>query len=261
MSSNWNFPLIGINEDQGTVGGTSLPTALTTSYTQLVAATTYEWCGFHFVYDATSVSQHSVTLGIGSAGNEFALIADLLEDGRVSGNVAYGDLFCPLRIPVGTRIAAKTSIATPGNACIYGMAAGASGGVACGSICELAGTAGTGTDVDAGATANTKGAWTQLSASTAYPWRGFMLSIADASSSSSNDPFLVDIGIGGSGSEQPILSNFFVRRLLNHGVVNPWHGPFLCDVPAGTRIAARVQTNTLTSTIRHLGINVHGIVG
>lgn len=261
MSSNWNFPLIGINEDEGTVSSTSLPTAVTNSYTQLVAATAYEWCGFHLIYDATSTTQHSVTLGLGSAGNEFALIADLLTDCTSGTILSEANLFCPLRVPAGTRIAAKTSSASGGNMSLVGMAAGASGGVACGSFCEFAGTAGTGVTVDCGAVANTKGAWTQITASTTYPWRGFFLSISDAGTISANQPYLIDIGIGGAGSEQAILSNHFVRINANHLISNPWRGPFLCDIPAGTRIAARGQTNNTTSTHRSPAINVHGIVG
>jgi hypothetical protein len=262
MSSNWNFPLIGINEDQASVGSTSLPTGITNSYTQLVSATTYEWAGFHLIYEQTSLTQHSVTLGLGAAASEFALINDLLISAANSATTATAEpgLFVPIRIPLGTRVAAKSSIATGGNMMIVGQAAGTSGGVACGSFCELAGTAGTGTDMDAGTSANTKGAWTQLAASTTNPWRGFMLSVADTASGTTAATFLLDIGIGGSGSEQAILSNYFIHRHSNHVIVNPWRGPFLCDVPAGTRIAARIQCSSATSTIRHLGVNIHGIV-
>lgn len=89
--------------------------------------------------------------------------------------------------------------------------------------------------VDTGS-ANTKTAWVQQIASLAYSTSGFLLYVQNSPS----EYQLIDIGIGGAGSEVVVLPNFRVSQALSGT-----HSNFTCFIPlalpAGTRVAIRSQ--------------------
>ena len=71
-----------------------------------------------------------------------------------------------------------------------------------------------GSTIDAGGTANTKGSYTQMVASTsrdycALAWCMDSLNVTPANTAN----FLVDVAIGGAGSEQVIVSNLFAQHV------------------------------------------------
>jgi len=92
------------------------------------------------------------------------------------------------------------------------------------------------TELTAGS-ANTKSAWTQLIGSTSYDccWVQPIVTYYGEVSA-----IAVDFGIGPSGSETPIISNFLVYNagatLLSYGTA-----AFPLSIPAGTRISVRCQ--------------------
>lgn len=112
-----------------------------------------------------------------------------------------------------------------------------------------------GTTITASGTANTKGSWTQLSASTSgdASWIEVMIG------SSTIGRFLVDIGIGASGSETVLLSN------LHFDSANSGAGAMYYRLPvaiaAGTRIAARVQASVGSRSVRVMAILFSGDAG
>lgn len=96
------------------------------------------------------------------------------------------------------------------------------------------GTSDNRTQVTASGSANTKGSWTQLAASCPFNATGLILNTIVPLGSA-----LIDIGIGGAGSEQIIIpniatftgstgTNFFVSEVM----------PVM--IPSGTRVAARI---------------------
>lgn len=104
-----------------------------------------------------------------------------------------------------------------------------------------------GTTVTANASANTKGSYSQLIASTAYPSAGIMLEVVVGSN---NADYLMDLAIGGAGSEQILIADILVgstvgssRRILM----------LPCAIPAGTRISARCQSTTGGATLTVMG--------
>ena len=102
-------------------------------------------------------------------------------------------------------------------------------------------TASVGTVATSSASANTKGSWAQLIASTDMPADGFLLHVENPSAVTKD--YLVDIAVGGAGSEQVILSNLLVTVRNTNGYAHtgiPFFGP---HIPAGSRISARVQSN------------------
>ena len=93
--------------------------------------------------------------------------------------------------------------------------------------------------VFANSTANTKGAWAEIHASTPYPIEGFWLSL-DYGNNTANRDQLIDIGIGASGSEVVLVSNIY--GTYDAGSTHLYYIPL--SVPAGTRISARSQSNS-----------------
>lgn len=88
-------------------------------------------------------------------------------------------------------------------------------------------------------TANLKGSWVEIIASTAF---GSSALCFGKTLSSGNVQFLVDIGIGGSGSEQVIVPNIMTAN-GDVGRIAPVFQVLPMPIPAGTRIACRIQAN------------------
>lgn len=107
-----------------------------------------------------------------------------------------------------------------------------------------------GPGISPSATANTKGAWSQLISSAASDI--YMLRIIaeyQGNGSSGNDGYaLLDIGVGASGSEVVLIPNIIMGNDQPSG-----NGMGFLDllipisIPAGTRISARCQVNAASS--------------
>lgn len=83
------------------------------------------------------------------------------------------------------------------------------------------------------ASPNTKGSWIEMIASTAYPCSGLLINTRSAAEA------LVDVGIGGSGSEVVIVNNIHIGIPLASREGNPFYVSI--PLPSGTRVAARSQ--------------------
>lgn len=195
---------------------------------------------------ASRVSQ--VKLFAGAAGVE-AEFAHLIGPAGGSGQNVF---YVPIKVPAGTRISATSASSigfSDAYVCITPLrgsseSPGAARGTPVGII-----AAGEMVDVDAGATAHTKGAWAQITASTARDALGFTLVIINDASSTASSQHLVDIAVGAAGSEVVILSNmqaFFQGFQGGETVV----GPIWTPIPAGSRIAARAQCSVTAADTR-----------
>lgn len=103
--------------------------------------------------------------------------------------------------------------------------------------------ASTGTTVTASGTINTKGSWSQLTASTAFDVSHLQVFVrADTAFAG----YLVDIGIGGAGSETVLIPDLLVQSRTDAGYIFQ----FPLAVPAGTRVSARCQSTTVSATCR-----------
>jgi hypothetical protein len=110
-----------------------------------------------------------------------------------------------------------------------------------------------GTTITAGATANTKGSYTQLIASTPFDADWIEVEITWGSVPTGGE-ILVDIAVGAAGSEQDMISNL---QYCDSSAYSFSRYLFPIRVSAGTRIAARSQCNTGSATI-HVKVNLMG---
>jgi hypothetical protein len=102
----------------------------------------------------------------------------------------------------------------------------------------------TGTTITASGTANAKGSPTELISSTNYDACGIFVSVVD---NSANAKYLLDIMIGPSGSETVLIPDIIYHfPRANQAGINQF---FPIAIPAGSRISARCQCSTASSTL------------
>jgi hypothetical protein len=202
--------------------------------------------------DGLSATDRSQLLdvGFGGSGSEQVVIADIVRGHAPGGS----NLRLPIRIPAGTRI--STRIQTAGASVATTVAAHLSGGQGWGgggsgrratTYGANAATSG-GVALTLPGTNNVKGAWTEIVASTTAPLRWILPRLAGpvADTTMNNANYMVDVGIGGSGSEQVVIADIPFRMTSGEAVV-PVDPTFAVDVPSGTRLSMRMACNSVGS--------------
>ena len=103
--------------------------------------------------------------------------------------------------------------------------------------------ASTGTVITASATANTKGSWAQIVAATPISASSVIVML---SSPSAAGDYLVDIGTGIANFETILVPNILYCRRASDACA---HFRLPVGVPAGARLAARVQSTSASATV------------
>jgi hypothetical protein len=92
---------------------------------------------------------------------------------------------------------------------------------------------------------NVKGAWTELVASTPVALSALAIQVGGNSDLSINSgSLLVDIGIGGVGSETVLLGDLMLTMVSTEQVIARSPMAYSLDIPAGSRLSARCQYST-----------------
>lgn len=264
-----------IGADTASSRGTTITPSATAhtkgSWTQLVASSTANARGILVVLSGISTSStedYLVDIGTGAAASETAVISNLPHAGPTARVLsAY---YIPLPISNGTRISAR---------CQCGATSG--GGIAVmayllplqtvdlqdvTNVTTYGAVTGTtrGTSIDPGGTANTKGTWTEISASTSrdIDW---IIPMADnlGDTNQSVAEWLVDLGTGASSSEVAFLSNvqFQSTGVTDLKVPQSYPAIPIPRITSGTRLSARAQCNINTAGDRLLGVILVGCDG
>lgn len=158
-------------------------------------------------------------------------------------------LMVPGRLTAGTRVAVRvqSSVSSVAISAVYtflgaktpGLGAPVSHGF------DTATSQGVTLDAPAGAD---EGAWTEIVASTAAEISALMVTIQGAGvTTMANASLVVDIGLGASGSESPILENlaFFSNSFEYISTLGP--STWGVSIPAGSRISARYVRNSASN--------------
>lgn len=261
------FPAVGMlaASSQGTA--LTVPTVNNTlgAVTQLVASTDDEANGFVAMLTAisggTGTAQMLVNLYIGGSGSEIPLVSGI-QMGKASSSIgAQRYLTIPLNIPAGSRISGRVQADVYGNCpnvqvTIIPLGIGFSSALPC-DTCEAWGVdtaTSLGTLATADATANTKGAWAEMIASTGINSQQIILQLQRASLASGR--YRMDIGVGAAGSEVVALGDVsFVCGVDSGTDASQYcsrdmtlHVPL--TIPAGSRISMRIQASTGAATAR-----------
>jgi len=238
------------------------------SYSEIVASLAEDVDGLYVYLSNESRQNYLVDIAIGAAGSEVVIAANLgmQKGGTFDSGKRTSQWVLPLAIPAGTRVSARCQTdAGSGvlSARVFGQGRGLLSKL---RPCGTADTAGadtgssTGTLIDAGAVANTKGSWVEISSGIARSWRGLILNALDVLGDCGEAVLKLDIGVGGSGSEVVLLADLPYYKDLESDNVQPeasW--PYPVSIPAGTRIAARLESNSGTAKYRELYLIVVGL--
>lgn len=257
-------------QDTGTSAGTSIESSsihTKTAWVQLSASTDYEADGFLF-FRSKGIGSANETLwdvGVGAEGSEQVIVPNLLFANRApnDGQGAY----IPLSIPAGSRVSARYQIASSSTithtVALVLLKGGFLGlpGLSRMEDCGADTTNSKGMVIDPGDSVNQKGSWVELRAASSFAYRSIIVAIGHNNFlSKSDDVWLFDIGVGGSGSEQVIIPNLMLGTSLAGDHITPnIIGPLPFSVPAGSRIAVRAQSSTTGSIGRLFTCCVYGL--
>ena len=208
------FESVGANT--GDSAGTSISAGANdakSAYVQLIASTAFQasgiWLGIYCVGNGVD---YLLDLSFGAAASEVDVLSNFLFSSKSTGAL---NLFIPIVVPAGTRLAARAQTSNASASIIKVTATLAASTFMSG---DLLGTRITtyganttdsgGVQIDAGATANTKGAWVEVEASTDFHHKALCMAIGSSSNTSqSTTDFLFDIAVGAGGSEVIMLAN------------------------------------------------------
>jgi hypothetical protein len=215
------------------------------------------------VTNITSTLSGLLDIAVGAAASEQIIIPDLLIATRSLQPVTF---MVPVHVAAGSRIAARCQnggalgqtlgvsielftagwlrLPSPGRVTAYGVNTADSGA----------------TNIDAGAVANTKGSYAQLSAAVNRT-RAVILAIGDQDDQIRNAAeWLVDLAVGAAASEQVVLPNLRLACNSTSDMILPLVlGPFPVEIPEGSRLSARAQCSTATAGDRVFDLAVYGI--
>lgn len=235
------------------------------SWSELVTATAFDVN--HIIiqidHDSGGVEEFLLDLGVGGAGVEQPLVTDMPLSGRQDNYHNPLIYSFPLHIPEGTRVAIRgqgtNSNSLKAVARLFGN--GFDGRQGCSEAFGIGINSSTfrGQVMEPGGVANTKGAYVELTPSLADDINGFAVAIGNNDNAiiNANTNQLVDIAVGGAGSEEIIVSNHWFRTSTAE---NRAPVPFYdIRIPAGTRIAARMQSTNTDATDRLKTIALVGV--
>lgn len=232
-------------------GGSTLAVA-SNSYGMLVSV-----CPF-----SASTRDFLIDIGIGGAGSEQVLVSNLIASVTATNNTWCHHIYIPIGIAIGTRVSVRCQSTAASATCmvqILLLSGGFIGHTSC-RRCQTLGAAtgdSGGTQIDAGGTAGTKGSYVQIPSSTTTDLAGRQLligvgNVANGGRVTAN--FLLDVAIGGAGSEQVVLSNLHINTGANGVPLPTLIGPIPVSIPQGSQLSARCNSSTIDATDRLLDI-------
>lgn len=267
------------HESRGEVtSGDSTGTTLTTSssantkgsWAALGAATGFAYEGITvYLCGNNAAANYMVDIGIDDgAGNNFVLVEDLYFAAAKQASEHNLALNIPVHVPAGALLEARAqnsvAAANTVRCLVVGHSANPGGFPGYSRAVRLFTPASSrGINVDPGGSANTKGSWAQITASTPadvaalFGVVGFNGDVTRAAAAE----MLLDVGIGAAAAESVLLPNVqFGWNLTWDGPNDVFFQPVAAPIPAGTRIAARAQCDVTTDGDRDIDLALYGLV-
>jgi hypothetical protein len=270
------------SESRGSDLTTSRGAALGNGNANVKAAWVNLGAATSFAYEAITVCYTSrtglaaaenqlVDIGVSDGTNRWILCADLYSASQKLIHAHGFILYIPVHVPADAQLSARMSgsvggtINPVGEVTVIGYASGLGGAPGFSRCVALFTPASSrGVAVDPGATANTKGAWAQMTAScpedigAMFGMIGYNNDVSRAAAARA----LIDIGIGAASSEFVLRPNALVCwSTVKDGPANcPGIPLFACNVPKTTRIAARAACSLNTAGDRTVDLALYGLV-
>lgn len=237
------------------------------AYTEAIASTSEEVTSLRLYYEGgAGANQDSlVDIAIGAAASEVVIVSNLAlsRPGSIENGPCWVDI--PIHIPAGTRVAVRRQDSTGGGSIVMGLICQTGKALTYGRSFSKAVTYGVntgdsgGTSIDPGGSANTKGSYVQLTASTTAPIRYLILCLQGQTNAVRTfSRFLIDVAIGAAASEVVLLQDIPAVASGNSDYVVPTWAAFEVSIPAGSRIAVRAQASITDATDRLFDISLVG---
>lgn len=203
-------------------------------------------------------------IATGGAGSETNVLNNILISCPKSAGRRPVSCIWPIFIPRGTRISARaqsTTGSTSQEVWITPILRNPFPRIyrTCETMGAATGDSG-GTSIDPGGSANTEGGWIELIASTTRRIRLLTLVFGNQLNAARSDyTWLMDIAVGGAGSEVAILNDIFVIGESSSDFITPLYYALLpVDIPAGSRVSARTQCTGTDATDRLIDVVAYG---
>lgn len=233
------------------------------SYTELVSATGFDSTMIEITVQVMTASAtaplYLLDIATGGAGSETVVIPNLLvekESASASSGVNGARYVLPLAVANGTRVAARCQSTTAGavmQVVITLWTAGGCPGITSFTNAGANTSTSGGVQIDPGGSANTKGAYAQLTASTTSvaQWVLIMYTLG-GNSAPSTARWYIDFATGAAASETVLIPDSPLSLGFGSGVwfASPRSRGFVTYVPASTRLAMRASCNITDATDR-----------
>lgn len=250
----------GDTSDTSNVTITSGSSETKGSWVEMASSTSYLWDGFYLNVDGANGYNMNLDIGIGAAASETIVAASLRM--LLYSVDRGGEMYIPIRVPSGSRVAVRAS--ADGSSQTMGLQLlGVHKGMHQRGYSELVMDQGSddaseGIEHDPGATADTKGSWTELVSSTSRPYAAILLQANNTVYNSGASTHLIDLAIGAAASETVIAGDLYRRSRNNVPEPSFWVLP--CAIPSGSRLAVRHQSETTSVGARELRYTVGGLI-
>jgi hypothetical protein len=269
LSSSPRYEMLGRSGGAGTAITAGSTANTKGSYTTLgTTSFNYDgiWVSLTNVQGGTA-QRGRIDIAVNNGGSDQIVCEDLYFDGSLGGSYyntpSDGPSFLPVKIPKGGIVKARAqSSGTSGTFAVTVQGVSGDGRMIRGARALKAATDWTNTDPANGVVASgtSLSGWSQVQASTPNRFSALYVAASSKGSPPTLINFLVDIGWGGSGSERVLFSvtGTSYTSVTQTGLYGGPHGPWPCDMPAGTRLAARVQS-AYAGASGTLGIVLYGL--
>lgn len=232
------------------------------AYAQLIATTSFQAEGILIhAYPNDNWGAYLVDIAIGTAASEQVIVSNL----KLTDQLSAGGVYLPLRVPAGSRLSARAQSSSGGDVYLEVVLFANNFGPYAGyQICDTYGadtTDSTAVSLDPGAVANTKGSYTQVTASTTRAHKMLVAVIGGQGNTNRTDcSWLMDIAIGAEGSEQIIVADLLIKCMSSSSrPPMPTYIYLPIGVPAATRIAARSQCTITDAADRLFDLEILGL--
>ena len=269
----WSTSLESVGEDLTHSGGsfvTGSGSANTKgSYVEMDASTafTVAWFLVQLGHQAGSVTDDFlIDIATGAAAAEVVIVDNLLCSILSTSETSCTPLLLPRAVASGTRLSVRCQQSSTSTANVLGVhlliaehasIAGAASAVTYGAATGDSG----GTSIDPGGSANTKGAYVEMSASSSADLNWFVIMTGTQENNArQNASFLMDLATGAAASEVINVPDLYFGTGITADLFNAGAWSLgVAPVSSGTRLSARASSETTDAADRLFDLVLVGL--
>lgn len=237
------------------------------SYTQVASSSSFACNAVAVMVPNTQASAGRLFLfdiATGAAASEVVQLSNLTAEGTNTSTSISGIGLSeyPLKIAASTRIAARCQDSTGSgtmNVQVILIAAGDLAGATSLTTYGASTSTSGGTQIDPGATANTKGSYTQITSSSTAVAQWLQLLVTSGRSTYASIFWLVDVATGAASSEVVLIPDLFFTSTGSSATtptLQPRAYSMLTYIASSTRIACRCSATANTATARLINVAI-----